>query len=577
MTWEQAGGLVLALASAAALNWSYFVQHGAAAALPALSLRRPLRSLASLFGNRRWLVGFWTGIGGWILYVVALTLAPLSLVQACAAGGLAVLAALAGMRSRRERLAVAMSIAGLGLLAISLTGAVTVSHHASLRDAAVWMLVSAAAAAVSAGPAADVFARGAGLGTAAGVLYAAGDVGTKAALTNGFHIAFVPALLACHGLAFVALQLAFQRGGALATAGIATLWTNALPILAGMIIFGEPLPGGARGVARVAAFVAVVVGAALLARSGEEEAPKASDPQRKGPRIVAGVGAAVILLVSAGTVRASTDPPLANFRQIDQGSAGGTVWSGRIRNPFVPSDTRDTDVYLPPDYSPSTHYPVLYLLHGFWGAPSSFVISLRLADVADSLIRAGTTRPFIAVMPPGGLPVGSKRDRAASEWAGAWEDFVVRTVVPWADTHLPTQRVAAGRAIAGVSAGGYGAVDIALRHLGVFATAESWEGYFHPFPDGPFVHASRAMLAAHDPSLLARRHATAIRSHRVHFFLSTGGSHGSVKRRWTFDFARELRALGITERLWAQPPGLGGFGRRQLPAALAYAEPSAAG
>ena len=51
----------------------------------------------------------------------------------------------------------------------------------------------------------------------------------------------------------------------------------------------------------------------------------------------------------------------------------------------------------------------------------------------------------------------------------------------------------------------------------------------------------------------------------------------SVKRSWTFDFARELRALGITERLWAQPPGLGGFGRRQLPAALAYAEPSAAG
>ena len=48
----------------------------------------------------------------------------------------------------------ATSIAGLGLLAISLTGSVTVSHHASPRDAAVWILVSAAAAAVAAGPAA---------------------------------------------------------------------------------------------------------------------------------------------------------------------------------------------------------------------------------------------------------------------------------------------------------------------------------------------------------------------------------------------------------------------------------------
>mgnify|MGYP003693752385 CR=1 FL=1 len=91
VTWGQAGGLVLALASAAALNWSYFVQHGAAAALPALSLRRPLRSLASLFGNRRWLVGFWTGIGGWILLRGRADARAALLVQACAAGGLAVL------------------------------------------------------------------------------------------------------------------------------------------------------------------------------------------------------------------------------------------------------------------------------------------------------------------------------------------------------------------------------------------------------------------------------------------------------------------------------------------------------
>ena len=155
MTWRLAGGLVLALASACALNWSYYVQHGAAASLPPLSLRRPLRSLAALFGNRRWLVGFCTGIGGWVLYVIALTLAPLSLVQACAAGGLAVLAALAGVRSRKERLAVATSIAGLVLLAVSLAGPVRTSQHASLGYAAIWMLASVALAAVAAGPAVE--------------------------------------------------------------------------------------------------------------------------------------------------------------------------------------------------------------------------------------------------------------------------------------------------------------------------------------------------------------------------------------------------------------------------------------
>jgi Putative esterase len=577
VTWRLACGLVLGLASAGALNWSYFVQHGAAASLPKLMLRRPLRSLALLFGNRRWLVGFWTGIGGWILYVVALTLAPLSLVQACAAGGLAVLAALAGVRSRRERLAVATSVAGLVLLAISLAGEARTSQHASLRDAALWMLASLALAAIAAGPTASLLNRAAGLGIAAGVLYAAGDVGTKAAVSGGFHPAFVPALLACHGLAFVALQLGFQRGGALTTAGLATLWTNALPIAAGMFVFGDPLPGGTLGVARVAAFAAVVVGAALLTRPAADHAGQIPEQHHRAPRIVGAAIAVVALLVCAGPLPAAAQPPLPNYTLMDQGGAGGTVWRGRIPNPLVPTDLRETDVYLPPDYSTAKRYPVLYLLHGFWGAPSSFVVSLRLASVADSLIHQGTARPFIAVMPPGGLPSGSKQQRAQSEWAGVWEDFVVRDVVPWVDAHLPTIRTAHGRAIAGVSAGAYGAVDIALRHLGIFGVAESWEGYFHPFLDGPFKTASHATLSAHDPVRLARTEASAIRSHGLRFFLSTGGSHGSVKRRWTFQFDRELRGLGVADRMWTQPPGVPRFGRNQLPAALKYADPPGTG
>jgi hypothetical protein len=107
----------------------------------------------------------------------------------------------------------------------------------------------------------------AALGASAGLLYAAGDVATKAAVGGGARFAFVPALLACHGLAFVALQLGFQRGTALATAGVATLLTNALPIVAGTALFHEGLPDGALGALRVLAFVCVVAGAAGLARA----------------------------------------------------------------------------------------------------------------------------------------------------------------------------------------------------------------------------------------------------------------------------------------------------------------------
>jgi hypothetical protein len=266
-------GLALAIASAVAINSAYFVQHGAATGLPRLMLRRPLHSLSLLFRDVRWLVGFFTGIGGWVLYVVALKLAPLSIVQAASAGGIALLAVLVGNLSRRELAGVVVSIVGLVLLGLSLIHAAAPSGRGAWQAVALWIAMSVAVAAFAAGPLASVLAGGAGLGIAAGVLYAAGDVGTKAAVSGGARLAFVPALLACHGLAFVALQLGFQRGSALATAGLASLWTNALPIAAGTALFAESLPAGVRGVARIAAFVCVLIGAVALARP--EPVPRA--------------------------------------------------------------------------------------------------------------------------------------------------------------------------------------------------------------------------------------------------------------------------------------------------------------
>ena len=267
MTAALAGGLLLALASAGALNWGYFVQHGVASELPPLTLRRPIASLRLLFGSLRWLVGFLVGIGGWVLYVAALALAPLSLVQAASAGGIGLLALLASRHTRlaaRERRGVAVAVAGLVLLGVSLAGRTTTATAGDWGAVAAWIAVSAAVAGVAASR-----RSAAGLGVAAGVLYAAGDVATKAAVHGGARLGFVPVLLACHGLAFVALQLGFQRGGVLATAGLATLFTNAIPIAAGTTLYGEGL--GSLPAVRVLAFACTVAGATLLARAGEPE------------------------------------------------------------------------------------------------------------------------------------------------------------------------------------------------------------------------------------------------------------------------------------------------------------------
>jgi hypothetical protein len=265
-------GLVLAVASAVAINGGYALQHQHASALPPLTLRRPLHSLLALFRSGRWLAGFLAGIGGWVLYVAALALAPLSLVQACAAGGIGVLAVGVGRLTRPEWIGVVAAFGGLALLGLSL-GSHTGGTHGDWPAVAVWMGCSLAAA----GLAARLLPPGPGLGVAAGILYAAGDVGTKAAVGGGGRLLFVPAVLACHGLAFVCMQLAFQRGGRLATAGLAVLWTNALPIAAGTLLFAESLPGGLRGAARVTAFALVLVGAVALSRQ-TADAPGPVEP-----------------------------------------------------------------------------------------------------------------------------------------------------------------------------------------------------------------------------------------------------------------------------------------------------------
>jgi drug/metabolite transporter (DMT)-like permease len=281
MTGAVGAGLALALGSAAALNWAFFRQHGAASTMPPLSVRRPLQSLLLLARSPSWLAGFLVGLGGWALYVGALRLAPLSLVQAASAGGIGLLALLVARTgqttlTRREWLGAAAAVAGLALLALSLAGGTSAGVGAPWAAVALWVGVSLVLAALVALRGAARLAGGAGLGIAAGVLYAAGDVATKAAVGGGAAIAFAAVVLACHGLGFVALQLGFQRGSALATAGVSTLLTNALPILAGTTVFGEGLPDGRLGAVRVAAFLAVVAGAVALARPEPEHAQPTS-------------------------------------------------------------------------------------------------------------------------------------------------------------------------------------------------------------------------------------------------------------------------------------------------------------
>ena len=113
------------------------------------------------------------------------------------------------------------------------------------------------------------------------MLFSIGDFSTKLATQGGIRLAFVVTLIIGYTLGTSLLQLGYQRGAALTVAGLATLFTNALPIAAGTIVLGEPVPSGALGVARVLAYVAVTAGAILLAAPD----PATSDPSTPADRV----------------------------------------------------------------------------------------------------------------------------------------------------------------------------------------------------------------------------------------------------------------------------------------------------
>ncbi|MHB8060386.1 MAG: hypothetical protein ACYDHO_06100 [Gaiellaceae bacterium] len=262
--------LAITLVSACCLNLGYLLQHDVAAKAPALSLRRPVASLRSLLGNRRWFAGIGVEAVGWLLYVAALALAPLSLVQATAAGGIGILAIMVSRVTRvplttRERIGVGVSVAGLALLGVSLLGDHGAGAVAGYLWIGSWLFASTLAAAVCIWLLVRLIGAAPAWGIAAGILFAAGDVSTKMAVAGGLQsVAFLACLIVFYVLGTAVLQAGFQRGSALTTVGLATLMTNALPIAAGMTVFREPLPSGWVGAARVAAFAAVIAGAVLL-------------------------------------------------------------------------------------------------------------------------------------------------------------------------------------------------------------------------------------------------------------------------------------------------------------------------
>jgi drug/metabolite transporter (DMT)-like permease len=278
-------GIGLAVAVALMTNLAALFKHRGARHVQPVCLSRPRASVRSLATSPWFVAGWGLAALAWGVHVAALSLAPISLVQAVLAGGAVALAVMAqrifGDRvERRQWLALFLGAAGLVLLALTLPrfdGSHSAFSPAAIASFEGGLVLLAAGIALGHRSGRLAARRGILRAVLAGLLFALAGIAIKG-LTGGADdswpmiAALVALTLGCGVLAQYTAVAALQSGGAIETIGLMGLVANATQIVGGVLVFGDPLSPTPLGIVlQVAAFAMVCVSALLM--------PSASRPR----------------------------------------------------------------------------------------------------------------------------------------------------------------------------------------------------------------------------------------------------------------------------------------------------------
>lgn len=289
-------GLLLALAAAFLFNLSYLLQHGALDGGPSIDARRPLSTLKGLFSDAKWLLGALAGLGGFVLHTVALALAPLSIVQAFLASGLAFAVPMsirmAGhVLTTRDAIGATLMTSALVLLAFGS------GEHGATNDFEPGLLLGFTVA-MFAVAGLSMLIRGArraeAVAIAAGVLFGLGDalINALIGVLHGGIVDLVtsPWLAACvfaNLAAFFVWQRSLQVAGPgkiLAVVVLMTAATKISAIGAGFAVFGDSLGSTPTWEAiHVACFATIAVAGLMLAPAQAAITATELEEHRHGP------------------------------------------------------------------------------------------------------------------------------------------------------------------------------------------------------------------------------------------------------------------------------------------------------
>jgi drug/metabolite transporter (DMT)-like permease len=287
-------GILLALLCAFASNLGFFFKHRGACATCPVSVRHPLRSARALWSSRWFAIGMAVGGGGWALHVAAISLAPLSVVQVVLSGGVVLIAVMAdrifGFEvGRRQWWGLALTAVGLILLGVTMPQ--PHGSHATFAPAAMIAFeggLLGMGGLLILGPRAGAPAEhhGVMLAAASGILFGVCNVAVKALTGLAGHEGVAGLLspwllVAAAGsvTAFYASAKSLQDGDAVPVIAITGTAANISCIAGGIIVFDDPMPGTALGIAvQAVAFVLVIAASALTpapVRSAERAAATA--------------------------------------------------------------------------------------------------------------------------------------------------------------------------------------------------------------------------------------------------------------------------------------------------------------
>ncbi len=279
-------GIALALVAAVMTNLASLLKHRGCHHAAPVRLRRPLQSVRALAGSRWFAAGWGLAALAWLIHVAALSMAPISLVQAVLAGG-AVLLAVMSQRlfgdpvERRQWLALLLGGGGLALLAVTvprLHGSDSAFSAGAILGFEGGLAMLAGGLALGHRSQRLAQRHGVLLAALAGTLIAFAGIAIKGLFGVGdvslaLFAPWVALIVVCGALAQYTTIAALQRGQAIETIGLIGLVANASQIAGGVLVFGDPLAANPLGIALQTTAFAMVCASALLLPSRAARRP----------------------------------------------------------------------------------------------------------------------------------------------------------------------------------------------------------------------------------------------------------------------------------------------------------------